>query len=77
MIRDLDDLTLTFSLWEQARAELRELEAKLNAATAAGAEPDSELVDLLEAHREKADTLLKMAIDALRGYTARREAGQG
>ncbi len=71
MVREQDDISIAFSLWQQARAELaaaenRLLELRLRA-------PQAQELDVLDAEisllRVKADRLLGLAIEALRQST--------
>ena len=79
MIRDLDELAVTFSLWEQARKELAEMEVQLACVVAQRhAHTQSDLHALQErltCMRTRTDELLAQAIDALRSYAARGNTG--
>lgn len=75
MIRELDDVSLAFSMWEQARKAVREAEEKLleirkRRHTAAElAAIQEEIVQL----RAKTDRLMDEAIAALRRHNATRK----
>jgi hypothetical protein len=75
MIRELDDVSLAFSMWEQARQAVREAEEKLlqmrkRRHTAAElAAIQEEIVDL----RARTDRLMDEAIAALRRHNATRK----
>lgn len=76
MIRELDDVTLTFSLWEQSRRDLQAVEERLVQLRASGRQVAGAELDALDAEhailRVRTDRLLGQAIQALR---ASREAG--
>lgn len=75
MIRELDDVSLAFSMWEQARQAVREAEEKLlqlrgrrhTAAELAAVQ------DEIAALRARTDRLMDEAIDALRRHNATRK----
>jgi hypothetical protein len=73
MVRELDDVTLIFSLWQQARSELQQLESRLALAISAPTTLTIAELDELEASlvtaRAKADRLLGEALDVLREYS--------
>jgi hypothetical protein len=75
MIRELDDVSLAFSMWEQARQAVREAEEKLlqmrkrRHTTAELAAIQEEIVDL----RARTDRLMDEAIAALRRHNATRK----
>lgn len=72
----MDDVTLTFSLWEQSRRDLRAVEDRLVQLRLAGKKVASAELDALDAEhavlRVRTDRLLGQAIEALRSS---REAG--
>ena len=76
MIRDLDEVTLSFSLWEQSRRDLGAVEERLVQLKRTGDKVTSAELDALDAEhavlRVRTDRLLGQAIEALR---ASREAG--
>lgn len=68
MIREMDGISLAFSLWEQARKELAEAENRIYELRVQNNDPDS--LNVLDAEiavlRVKTDLLLGQAIEALR-----------
>jgi microcystin degradation protein MlrC len=75
MIRELDDVSLAFSMWEQARQAVREAEERLLAIrkrrhTAAELEGIQEEILHL---RARTDRLMDEAISALRRHNATRK----
>jgi hypothetical protein len=75
MIRELDDVSLAFSMWEQARQAVREAEERLVAIrkrrhTAAELEGIQEEILHL---RARTDRLMDEAISALRRHNATRK----
>jgi hypothetical protein len=73
MIRELDEVSLAFSMWEQARKELAQAEERLHALR--GRAHTTDELDILLAEialaREKTDRTLQHAIDTLRSANAR------
>lgn len=74
MIRDLDEVTLSFSLWEQSRRDLAAVEERIAQLRLAGARVTSAELDALDAEyavlRVRTDRLLGQAIEALRASRA-------
>jgi len=72
MIRELDSTTLTFSMWQQSRQELRDAEEELLQARHSQSRLTGSQIDELEARlavlRVRTDRLLGQALDALREY---------
>ncbi len=68
MIREMDGISLAFSLWEQARKELVEAENRIYELRVQKNDPDS--LNVLDAEiavlRVKTDRLMGQAIEALR-----------
>jgi hypothetical protein len=79
MIREMDGISVAFSLWEQARKELAESENRLYLLRKNNDDPDA--LDVLDAEicllRTKTDRLLGQAIEALREDSQRRAATKG
>ncbi|HZY19851.1 MAG TPA: RNA polymerase subunit sigma-32 [Ramlibacter sp.] len=79
MIRDLDQVSLTFSLWQQARSELQALEAKLLVLKNSGRPVEQMELDVLHGElllaKEKSERLLVGAIEALRDSRTRGTSG--
>jgi hypothetical protein len=73
MVREQDDISIAFSLWEQARQELRSAEDRLLQRRIKN--DDLLALDVLDAEiavlRVKTDRLLGQAIEALREEAAR------
>jgi hypothetical protein len=78
MVREQDDISLAFSLWEQARKELAEAENRLYERRRNNT--DTQALDVLDAEiavlRVKTERLLGQAIEALREQ-ANRLTGRG
>lgn len=78
MIRDLDAVSLTFSLWEQSRKDLLALEEKL---IACRRQPSSDVAEIEQLDQElsilrvRTERLLGQAIEALREYRQRGNSG--
>lgn len=74
MIRDLDEVTLSFSLWEQARRDLGAVEERIAQLKLAKTRVTSDELDALDAEhavlRVRTDRLLGQAIEALRSSRA-------
>lgn len=72
MIRELDPTTLTFSMWQQSRQELRDAEEELLRARHSQCRLTGPEIDELEARlavlRVRTERLLGQALDALREY---------
>lgn len=79
MIRDLDEVTLSFSLWEQARRDLGAVEERIAQLRLAGERVTSAELDALDAEhavlRVRTDRLLGQAIEALRSSRAAGNCG--
>src|SRR4051812_12466231 len=79
MIRDLDAVSLTFTLWEQSRQDLLALEQKLIEIRRAPSRDVQEIEQLdqqLSVLRVKTERLLRQAIDALRDHRQRGNTGK-
>ena len=78
MVRDQDDVAITFSLWEQARRELAAAENRLYEKRKLIV--DARELDILDAEiavrRVHVDRLLGQAIEALREHSARLGKGR-
>lgn len=78
MVREQDDISIAFSLWEQARKELAEAENRLYERRRNNT--DTQALDVLDAEiavlRVKTERLLGQAIEALREQ-ANRLTGRG
>lgn len=78
MIREMDGISVAFSLWEQSRRELAEAENRLYELRRKN--DDAEALDVLDAEiallRVKTDRLLGQAIEALREQTNRHTGGK-
>jgi len=74
MIRELDSLALAFSLWEQARHELRAVEEELVRARHARPPLSLEQLNTLDTRlrdlNDRTDKLLQQALRELRTYTS-------
>jgi hypothetical protein len=79
MIRDLDAVSLTFTLWEQSRKDLLALEEKLIQIRRTPSR-DVQEIEQLDQHlsvlRVKTERLLGQAIDALRDHRERGNTGK-
>jgi hypothetical protein len=78
MIRDLDAVSLTFTLWEQSRKDLLVLEEKLidiRRAPSRNVEEVEQLDQQLSILRVRTERLLGQAIEALRDYRQRGNTG--
>jgi hypothetical protein len=79
MVRDLDEVVLTLSLWKQARQELQQLEERLMAVKASGHAAATaelhELERLLSTAQSKTESLLDQALHTLRRHNASRAQG--
>jgi chromosome segregation ATPase len=78
MIRELDDVSLTFSLWQQARQDLHAIEEELLAARRRAMVSSQDLDELdqkMAQTKAKVESLLAQALQALRTYTARGNTG--
>jgi hypothetical protein len=78
MIRELDDVSLTFSLWQQARQDLHAIEEELLAARRRAMVSSQDLDELdqkMAQTKAKVESLLAQALQALRNYTARGNTG--
>lgn len=76
MIREMDGVSLAFSLWEQARKDLAACEDRLHVLRRG--RPTMDELEVLDAEiallRVKTDRLLGQAIDALREHSQRLQA---
>jgi hypothetical protein len=75
MIRELDDVSLAFSMWEQARQAVREAEERLlqmRKRRHSGAELEGIQEEILHL-RARTDRLMDEAIAALRRHNATRK----
>ena len=78
MIRDLDAVSLTFTLWEQSRKDLLALEDKLieiRRTPSRNVEEVEQLDEQLSILRVRTERLLGQAIEALRDYRQRGNTG--
>jgi hypothetical protein len=78
MIRDLDAVSLTFTLWEQSRKDLLALEEKLihiRRQPSRNVEEIEVLDQQLSIQRVRTERLLGQAIEALRDYRQRGNTG--
>ena len=81
MVREQDEISVAFSLWEQSRRELADAENRLYARRLHNNDPQA--LDVLDAEiavlRVKTERLLGQAIEALREQAARlmRKDGPG
>jgi hypothetical protein len=79
MIRELDEITLTFSLWEQSRKDLHQLEEELIGAKRRNPPISRAELEALDARlavlKVQNERLLGQALNALREYTQRGNKG--
>ncbi|HSI54465.1 MAG TPA: RNA polymerase subunit sigma-32 [Ramlibacter sp.] len=79
MIREMDGISVAFSLWEQSRKELADAENRLYELRVRNTDPAA--LDVLDAEiallRVKTDRLLGQAIEALREQTQRVPGNKG